>query len=148
MKTHFLFLIVILVIVSHSIAQASESFDPWNFNRLTAGVPEKEQSPSWPALILQSGLQIYVRHISAVDGDRCSMYPSCSTYAMQAVKKHGFFMGWLLTVDRLIHEGNEMDLAPELLIDHSFRYLDLVSNNDFWWYRRQPALPSDLTTSE
>ena len=37
----------------------------------------------------------------------------------------------LLTVDRLIHEGNEMDTAPRVKVYDRFRYLDPVSNNDF-----------------
>jgi len=31
----------------------------------------------------------------------CRFYPSCSNYAIQALKKYGFFKGWLLTYKRI-----------------------------------------------
>jgi len=39
-----------------------------------------------------------------------------------------------MTADRLIHESNEMDYAPIINKGNKLRYLDPVSNNDFWWY--------------
>jgi hypothetical protein len=77
-------------------------------------------------------MRIY-RAISRVDGNRCSMYPTCSHYAIEAREKHGLLMGIVMTFDRLIHEGNEMDYAPLVEVDDSLRYADPVENNDFWW---------------
>jgi hypothetical protein len=75
-------------------------------------------------------------HISAVDGDRCPCIPSCSSYSVSAFKKHGFFVGWLMTVDRLIHEADEGAVSP-LMVDHGqVKILDPVENNDFWWFGR------------
>ena len=82
-------------------------------------------------------LSIYKNHISPVDGDRCPSYPSCSLYAEQAVKKHGFFMGWIMTVDRLIHEGKEETAVSPYIHSHGEDLIfDPVENNDFWWYPR------------
>jgi hypothetical protein len=81
-------------------------------------------------------LSVYRDHISAVDGDRCPSYPTCSSYSVQAFKKHGFVMGWLMTVDRLIHEGSEeAAISPRILSDGELRIYDPVENNDFWWHR-------------
>ena len=50
---------------------------------------------------------IFREHISAVDGDRRPSLPSCSSYSVLAFKKHGFFIGWVMTVDRLTHQGDK-----------------------------------------
>jgi len=60
------------------------------------------------------------------------MYPTCSAYSRLAVRKHGFFLGIMMTADRLIHEATEMEYAPLVLADR-LRYYDPVENNDFWW---------------
>ena len=83
-------------------------------------------------------LSIYRDHISAVDGDRCPSYPTCSSYSVQAFRKHGFVMGWLMTVDRLIHEGREeAAVSPRILSDGKVKIYDPVENNDFWWHRSE-----------
>ena len=82
-------------------------------------------------------LSIYRDHISPVNADRCPSFPSCSSYAGQAMKKHGFFVGWMMTVDRLIHEGKEeTSVSPYIQSDGEALILDPVENNDFWWYPR------------
>ena len=61
------------------------------------------------------------------------MHPTCSAYSLQAFKKHGFFIGFMMTADRLIHEGSEMDYAPLVKVGDRYKFYDPVSNNDFWW---------------
>ena len=78
----------------------------------------------------------FAEHISAVDGDRCPSDPTCSSYSAQAFKKHGFFVGWAMTVDRLIHEGDEGSVSPVVRRNGQFKVLDPVENNDFWWYSK------------
>ena len=72
--------------------------------------------------------------ISPVDGDRCPSLPTCSSYSVSAFKKHGFFTGWLMTVDRLIHEGDEGSVSLSVYHKGRFRTLDPVENNDYWWF--------------
>jgi hypothetical protein len=75
--------------------------------------------------------------ISAVDGDRCPSSPSCSSYSVQAFQKHGFFVGWVMTVDRLIHEGDEPSVSPMVRSNGKYYVFDPVENNDFWWYHKE-----------
>jgi len=78
---------------------------------------------------------LYRENISAVDGDRCPSMPSCSEYSVQAMKKHGFFVGWMMTVDRLIHEGKEETLvSPVVYSEGKWKIFDPVENNDYWWH--------------
>lgn len=53
------------------------------------------------------------RLISAADGDRCAMTPSCSAYASESIKNYGFLEGYLMTCDRLIRCGrDELRFSP------------------------------------
>lgn len=73
------------------------------------------------------------RHISPIDGDRCPMYPSCSKYSLEVFNKHGLFMGWIMTCDRLLRCGrDELSMAPRIIVDDGSRCYDSVANNDFW----------------
>lgn len=95
--------------------------------------PPQEAQGFDPALWL---VNLYRNHISPIDGDRCPSVPSCSSYSLQAIQKHGFFMGWMMTVDRLLHEGEEeTSVSPVVYSDGQWKIFDPVQNNDFWWYR-------------
>lgn len=96
---------------------------------------EKEEFYSLGQFITLKLLNFYREYISPVDGGRCPSYPSCSHYALQAVKKHGSVLGLLLTFDRLIHEADEVHRAPLIKINGEYRYFDPIENNDFWWYK-------------
>lgn len=75
--------------------------------------------------------------LSAVDGDRCPSVPSCSSYSAESFRKHGFFLGWMMTVDRLIHEGTEETrVSPTIYSRGGLKIYDPVENNDFWWHAR------------
>lgn len=81
-------------------------------------------------------VSLFRDHISAVDGNRCPSTPSCSSYSHRAFRKHGFFVGWLMTVDRLIHEGGEETAVSPLIYRRGeIKILDPVADNDFWWFQ-------------
>lgn len=82
-------------------------------------------------------LRVMFQAVSAVDGDRCPMTPTCSTYSLETMAKHGLLTGGLMTIDRLIHEMNEQDAAPLVKIGDEYRYRDRVKDNDFWWYSEE-----------
>jgi hypothetical protein len=63
------------------------------------------------------------------------MYPTCASYSRQAIQKHGFFIGVVMTADRLIHETTEMEYAPMVKVGNSVRFYDPLSENNFWWYQ-------------
>jgi len=79
-------------------------------------------------------ISFFKKYISAIDGDRCPMYPTCSQYSLLCLKKHGVMIGWIMTCDRLLHEGDEIYDAPIIQVYDNLRYYDPVENNDFWWY--------------
>ena len=79
----------------------------------------------------------YKTVVSATDGDRCTMSPSCSSYAAQAFKKYGFCMGWIISCDRLIRCGrDETRLSPHIQSGNRVLTKDTLEDNDFWWYAK------------
>jgi hypothetical protein len=90
-------------------------------------------------------VSLFKDHLSAVDGDRCPSYPTCSSYSLDAIRKHGFVKGWMMTVDRLIHEGREeASISPMVLLDGKYKIYDPVENNDFWWHRKEEKVVEPL----
>jgi len=109
----------------------------------TPRVPER----SLPALVFDAYLRFFQQVISPVDGARSTMSPTGSAYARQAIRKHGALLGVVLTTERLMHEGNENQVAPQIRKYGIWRVYDPVEANDWWWsgsdWVYQPA--SDLT---
>jgi putative membrane protein insertion efficiency factor len=67
----------------------------------------------WPLIWLIRGYQLL---ISPLLGPRCRFYPSCSAYALEAVRVHGALRGTWLAVRRLLrcHPWNPggVDMVP------------------------------------
>ena len=133
MSQNLKLLIAGIIILFSSALEANDSFAPWSFTHQEIKSISPKKELSIPGVILKNGIIFFSKYISPVDGDRCNMYPTCAAYSRQAIEKHGFVFGMLLTADRLIHEANETDSAPLVRIYDRLRYLDPVSNNDFWW---------------
>ena len=73
-----------------------------------------------------------LNHLSAVRRGECPMHPSCSVYAEQSVGKHGPYMGWMMTCDRLMRCGrDETRLSPKVFANGKWKYYDPVGKNDF-----------------
>jgi len=83
-----------------------------------------------------SMVRLYQVYISPVYGSRCPMYPTCSQYSIEAIKKHGSLVGSLMTVGRLMHEADERRFVPLQKVGDRYRFMDPVSNNDFWFSAR------------
>lgn len=47
-------------------------------------------------------IRFYQRFVSPAFPPSCRFYPSCSEYAVQAIRKHGPFKGTLMAVWRLL----------------------------------------------
>ncbi len=141
------FIIVAVFILSIAAAQA-QPWGPWSTGgdapALTTAAdaelsPSKQTSPPEHSIVGTPFVwlvKFYQKYISPVDGDRCPMYPTCSQYSIQAMHKHGPFIGIVMTADRLMHEADERDFAPSRKVGNRYRFIDPVENNDFWWYKK------------
>lgn len=104
---------------------------------LATGASEAEAPP------LANQIGFFRSVLSRADGDRCGMYPSCSTYALESLHKHGALMGWIMASDRLLRCGHdEVRLAPAVRAKGRRLTYDLVSGNDFWWWTPPEAAPA------
>ena len=112
-----------------SLAAHAETWGPWDDL-----APEPERTPSANAelSVLKYGLDVFRRYISPVDGPRCPMLPTCSSYAEQALDKHGPWLGIMLTVDRLLHESDPREHIHPVPGPDRLRYRDPLENNDYW----------------
>jgi len=61
-------------------------------------------------------LKVYQDYLSVVMTSHCPMYPSCSNYSIQAIRRYGSLKGIMMTADRLIHESTEMREAPVIQV--------------------------------
>ncbi len=86
--------------------------------------------------MMELAFSIYRDHITKVDGPRCEHRPTCSRYAIEAMRRHGFVVGSLMGVDRLLRTGRSSSLRslPLLrVIDGQPYYSDPVEENDFFF---------------
>lgn len=51
---------------------------------------------------LVAAVRFYQRFLSPFTGPTCRFYPSCSEYSIQALLKHGLFLGTIKTAVRLL----------------------------------------------
>jgi len=62
-------------------------------------------------------IKVYKYFISPLLGSNCRFYPSCSSYSLEALQRHGAIIGSYLTLKRLLkchpfHQGG-IDPVPE-----------------------------------
>ena len=85
---------------------------------------------------MHSFIDIYqnrLNHLSAVRAGECPMHPSCSEYSRQAIDSHGFVLGWIMTVDRLIRCGrDETAVGTRIFVNGAWKTDDPVKENAFW----------------
>jgi putative membrane protein insertion efficiency factor len=68
-------------------------------------------------LMLIAIIKLYKYFISPLLGSNCRFYPSCSSYSLEALQRHGAIIGCYLTLKRLLkfHPFNQggIDTVPE-----------------------------------
>jgi uncharacterized protein len=88
---------------------------------------------AWVLTMLVRGYQLV---LSPLLGPRCRFYPSCSTYAVQALSTHGAVKGSWLAAGRLLHchpwNPGGVDHVPPA--------------EQFAWFSRSPGSSEASTT--
>lgn len=67
---------------------------------------------------------IYQKYISAIRGQECPMYPSCSNFGLKSFKESSFSYAFILTSDRLLRCGHDHTNYNLTLRKNGFKYLD------------------------
>lgn len=68
-------------------------------------------------IVSLSIIKLYQSIVSPLLGSNCRFYPSCSNYALEAIKKHGNIKGYWLSIKRILkcqpfHQGG-IDQVPQ-----------------------------------
>jgi putative component of membrane protein insertase Oxa1/YidC/SpoIIIJ protein YidD len=84
--------------------------------------------------IAEAPVLFYQRSLGPAWGRRCTYYPSCSNYALLAIRKHGAVLGSIMAFDRLQHEADEVRYSPLIVTGGEIKGYDPLENNDYWWY--------------
>ena len=117
---------ILLLLASITTPAIADDWGPWE-------VSEQTQKPNYKHnSTLETAVKLFQKYLSPVDGQRCAMYPTCSAYSLQALQKHGSFLGVFLTVDRLYHEGDPVEQQHPVNKWGYIRFYDPLENNDFW----------------
>lgn len=84
-----------------------------------------------------AALALYRTQIGPAIGSRCSLLPSCSEYARQAVLRHGW-IGLALIGDRAVREPDVVRAARgPVRVNGRRRYPDPLDAHDGWLGRRE-----------
>jgi putative component of membrane protein insertase Oxa1/YidC/SpoIIIJ protein YidD len=89
-------------------------------------------------------ISFYQAQIAPAIGERCSLYPSCSHYALEALRQHGI-LGLTLYADRAVREPSvvaggkhDVDVAGR------HRYADPLAWHD-WWFDTAPREMAEVS---
>ncbi len=70
--------------------------------------------------ILIGSVRFYQKNISVRTLPKCKYYPTCSHYAIEAIEKHGAFIGFFLSLWRILRcnpfSKGGFDPVPEKVI--------------------------------
>jgi putative component of membrane protein insertase Oxa1/YidC/SpoIIIJ protein YidD len=104
-------LLLFSALAGNAGAGQSDEWPPWDYGQ-TAKQPanvDPEIVPAPERLAVSGLFRIYKGFIGPANGFRCPMHPSCSSYALAAIDKWGLFRGVVLSSDRLIRCGCNLD---------------------------------------
>lgn len=138
--------VAMLVTLVVPAAEAQSFAAPWDGFAAPSAVaqsPPRRSPLSWPGEIVTWSLGAFQRYLSPLDGPRCTLTPTCSTYSLQAIAEHGTVVGLLLTFDRLLHEFDEFPLLQArsrvTYRDGSWVGQDPLAANDWWFFSVHPS---------
>lgn len=104
MKKILLLVIFPLVVFSYSFEE------PWGKDSNLTYLPKKKEAEPKLSVLTQIAHKIIIfkqKVISPVDGPRSSFRPTSSRYMQLAMKRYGFFKGYIMGCDRLLRENDE-----------------------------------------
>ncbi len=118
----------------------------WN-NKIVAECrpPEEKRTSSKAGMPAQWVIRFYQAQISPAIGQRCTLTPSCSAYALQALKQHGL-LGLSMYGDRAVREPNVVSKQESPVQINGQRKLeDTLQKHTHWLNTRKNAEPSIAT---
>lgn len=103
----FLFFLLTLPLT----AEARLQIEPWGKDSSLVSPPcqATESFCKTPLLgaFAEAGIWFHQEIISPADGPRSHFFPSSSQYTLEAMRRYGFYRGFLLGCDRLMRENQD-----------------------------------------
>jgi uncharacterized protein len=98
-----------------------------------AALAREQARPSVGARLLLAVIGGYRRFISPLSGPHCRFAPSCSAYALEAVRRHGALRGSWLAVRRVgrchpFHPGGYDPVPPAARAGHALGHPEGASS--------------------
>ena len=85
---------------------------------------------AYPLILL---IRFYKVMISPAYAPSCTFAPSCSTYGLQALRKHGPILGSIMTAERIMRNHQIDTLHYPIIMRDGLPYQwDPLEANDFW----------------
>ncbi len=84
--------------------------EPWGKDaHISGAIAQEETRPTLSlfAKVAEQCILFHHRVLTHIDGPRSHFRPSSSTYMLEAIYAHGFFMGYILGCDRLLRENSD-----------------------------------------
>jgi len=114
-------------------SQVDSCFSLWSDDIIEeTRLMSQQNNVSWSGLPAQWVILFYQTQIGPAIGQRCSLQPSCSRYAQQALTKFGI-LGLGFIGDRLIREPDVVaQKSKSVIIEGRVKYLDPLEDHDFF----------------
>ena len=113
---------MIFSLVSFSCFAMPGFHEPWGKDADLSIAKNEEAPPPYkpPSFLVRGFEKVYEFHqnvISPVDGPRSHFRPTSSRYMLLAMRKYGFFKGYIMGCDRLLRENSEDWVYRRKVID-------------------------------
>jgi len=115
-----------LLIASGQIFRSRNAISLFHIREAWAGVDKLDVGLPMSRLLLdllKAIISFYQRWVSPLSPPSCRFQPSCSTYAVEALDRHGLLRGCLLSIKRLLRchpwGGHGYDPVPPLPVPPS-----------------------------
>ena len=104
-------------------------FEPWGKDadlKIKQEItPSLTTPPSPLTQIMEKAILFHQNVISPADGPRSHFRPSSSAYMLLAIRRHGFFKGYVMGCDRLLRENSDKWIYRTAEIDGKVWKIDL-----------------------
>jgi len=113
-------------------SQVDSCFSLWSEDVIEeTGLISHQNNVSWSGLPAQWVILFYQTQIGPAIGQRCSLHPSCSRYAQQALNQFGIW-GIGFIGDRMIREPEVVaQKSKPVILEGRIKYLDPLEDHDF-----------------
>lgn len=101
-----------------------------------SGRRSREGGVHWSMQPLRWILLLYQEQIRPALGRRCSLYPGCSSFMMESIRRHGL-LGVAMFTDRAVREPTVVQEKKTIVhVNGRRKYADTVDDHDWWMIRR------------